>query len=220
MPMRCLRLFAGRTLLSTAIAAFLLPVGAQNAQGSKRPALPGRDLTIELRQIEDGRDDGAVRVGTRPEAALLAPQKIQVRNGERGSLRFQQSVPLQWVQSASSQSHSVSQGGTTLSGTGGGLSQSVQWFDVVQSLGVLPRWPGGNKDATLELEIQQADMAVRSNADMPRQTRHHFTTTVTVPLGQWVTVAASDNPPPRQGSYSSESGTDTRRLLQLRVLAP
>lgn len=198
--------------------------------------LPKRDLTVELRQVEEGREDGAVRFGTKPDAPLMAPQKIQVRNGEKGSLRMGQSVPMQWVQSANMQNSSINvTGGTvttgassasanggsgSISNSGGGVTQALQWFDVGQSIAVTPRWPGGNKDATVEVEVQQADMAVRHNADMPRQTRNQISTTVTTPLGQWVTIAATGNAPARQGSYSSEGSAEARRLLQVRVLAP
>lgn len=197
-----------------ALASLLVVVGAAQAQS------PKRDLTVELRQVEEGRDDGAVRLGTKPEAPLMAPQKIQVRNGEKGSLRMNQSVPMQWVQSASSQSSSISSGGTSVSSSGGGIAQSVQWFDVGQGITVTPRWPGGNKDATVEVDVQQADMAVRHNADLPRQVRNQLSTTVTTPLGQWVTIAATGNAPARQGSYSSEGSAEGRRLLQVRVLVP
>jgi hypothetical protein len=194
--------------------------------GAKGPDLPKRDLTVELRQVEEGREDGAARFGTRAEVPLMAPQKIQVRNGEKGSLRISQSVPMQWVQSAHSQSSSIQAGGasgaagSSITSSGGGVTQGVQWFEVAQSLTVTPRWPGGNKDATLEFDLQQSDMAVRDNADMPRQTRNQFSSMVTVPLGQWITIAATGNAPARQGSYSSEGGAETRRLLQVRVLAP
>ena len=206
--------------------------------------LPKRDLTVELRQVEEGREDGATRFGTKPEVPLMAPQKIQVRNGEKGSLRMSQSVPMQWVQSATMQNSSINvngasvttqtgstattgassananSGGTSINSSGGGVTQALQWFDVGQSITVTPRWPGGNKDATVEVDVQQADMAVRHNADMPRQTRNQLSTTVTTPLGQWVTIAATGNAPARQGSFSSEGSAEARRLLQVRVLAP
>lgn len=200
--------------------AVVMPLAAHAAQPAKESKLPKRDLTVELRQVEEGREDGAMRIGTQPDTPVMAPQKIQVRNGEKGSLRMNQAIPLQWVQSASSQSNSVSSGGTSVSSTGGGVAQSVQWFEVGQSMTVSPRWAGGNQDATVEIELQQADMAVRHNPDMPSQTRQQLSTTVTTPLGQWVTIAATGNAPARQGTFSSKGSTEARRLLQVRVLAP
>lgn len=172
--------------------------------------LPKRDLTVELRQIEEGRDEGAsYRAGPSDAAPLLMPQKIQVRNGEKGALRMNLSVPIQWLEAAQAGS----------SQTGAGVKQALQWFDVGQTLSVTPRWPGGNRDAAVEVEVQQADMTTRSNADMPSQSRSQFGSTVTAPLAQWVTIAATGPAPARQGSYSSEGG-GVRRLLQIRVLVP
>ena len=212
-----------RSVLVWLACALLVAVSG----GARAADLPKRDLTVELRQVEEGREDGSARFGTRPDAALLAPQKIQVRNGEKGSLRMSQSVPMLWAQSVSSQSSSIQAGGggavaggASINSSGGGVTQGLQWMEVGQSVTVTPRWPGGNKDATLELELQQSDMAVRNNADMPRQTRSQFSSTITAPLGQWVTIAASGRAPARSGSFSSEGGAEARRLLQVRLLAP
>lgn len=169
------------------LRAGVLPVWMCFLASATQAQPPKRDVTVEFRQVEEGREDGALRLGTKPDAPLMAPQKIQVRNGEKGSLR---------------------------------MAQFVQWFEVGQSISVTPRWPGGNKDVTLELDVQQADMAVRHNADMPRQTRNQLRTTVSAPLGQWVTIAAAGNAPARQGSFSSGGRAEARHLLQVRVLVP
>jgi type II secretory pathway component GspD/PulD (secretin) len=141
---------------------------------------------------------------------LLTPQKIQVRNGEKGSLRINLSVPIQWVEAAQAGS----------SNSGAGVKQALQWFDVGQTISVTPRWGGGNRDAAVEVEVQQADMPTRSNADMPSQGRSQFSSTVTAPLAQWVTIAATGPAPARQGSYSSAGSGEVRRLLQIRVMVP
>lgn len=173
--------------------------------------LPKRDLTVEVRQIEEGREEGSsYRAGPSEAAPLLAPQKIQVRNGEKGMLRMNLSVPIQWVEAAQAAS----------ANSGAGVKQALQWFDVGQTLSVTPRWPGGNRDAAVEVEVQQSDMSTRSNADMPSQSRSQFSSTVTAPLGQWVTMAATGLGPARQGSYSSSGSSEVRRLLQIRVLVP
>jgi hypothetical protein len=173
--------------------------------------LPKRDLTVELRQMEEGREEGtSFRAGASEMPPLLTPQKIQVRNGEKGSLRMNLSVPIQWVEAA--------QAGSSQSGAG--VKQALQWFDVGQTISVTPRWAGGNRDAAVEVEVQQADMATRSNADMPSQSRSQFSSTVTAPLAQWVTIAATGPAPARQGSYSSAGSGEARRLLQIRVMVP
>lgn len=173
-------------------------------------ALPQRDLTVELRQVEEGLDEGTSYRAGPAASAPVVPQKIQVRNGEKGMLRTNQLVPMQWVSSVQAASKN----------SGAGATQSLHWLDVGQTLTVTPRWPGGKKDATVELEMVQTDAVIESNADMPRQSRKQISTTVTAPLGQWVTIAASGNAAPKQGSYSSEGSNDVRRLLQIRVLAP
>lgn len=178
--------------------------------GGAWAALPQRDLTVELRQVEEGREEGiSYRAGPAASAPVL-PQKVQVRNGEKGVLRTNQLVPMQWVSSVQAPSKN----------TGAGVTQFLHWLDVGQTLTVTPRWPGGKKDATVELDMVQTDAMVENNAEMPRQSRKQISTTVTAPLGQWVTIAASGNATPKQGSYSSEGSADVRRLLQIRVLAP
>ena len=173
--------------------------------------LPKRDLTVELRQIEEGREEGSsFRAGPSDMPPLLAPQKIQVRNGEKGSLRMNLSVPIQWVEAAQAGS----------SNSGAGVKQALQWFDVGQTIGVTPRWAGGNRDAEVEVELQQANMVTRGNADMPSQSRNQFSSTVTAPLAQWLTIAATSPTPARQGSYSSAGSGEARRLLQIRVMVP
>ncbi|WP_176451900.1 hypothetical protein [Rhodoferax sp. TH121] len=173
--------------------------------------LPARDLTVELRQIEDRADEGSsYRAGPADGGQTLVPQKIQVRNGQKAQLRMNLSVPMQWVEAVQAPS----------ANSGASVKQALQWFDVGQTVTVTPRWPGGNRAATVELEVQQANMATRSNADMPSQSRSQISSTVTAPLAQWVTIAATGPAPARQGSYSSAGGGEVRRLLQIRVLVP
>ena len=182
--------------------------------------LPKRDFTIEVRQVEEGREAvEGYRVGTST-SAQWATQSLMVRNGEKGSLKAQQSVPMQWVQSVQSQSTSLSVPSAAASSSSGGVTQALHWFDVGQNMTVTPKWPGGKQDVALEIEVQQADIQAVYHADLPRQVRHQLSTTVTVPLNQWVTIAASGRGAPAAGSYSSESAADARRLLQVRVQLP
>ncbi|WP_294767837.1 hypothetical protein [uncultured Rhodoferax sp.] len=181
------------------------------AHAQAQAKLPQRDLTVELRQIEDRQEEGSsYRAGPADGTQGFAPQKIQVRNGQKAQLRMQLAVPMQWVDATQAAS----------ANSGAGVKQSLQWLDVGQSVTVTPRWPGGNKAATVELEVLQTDMVVRGNSDLPSQRRNQFSSTVTAPLAEWVTIAASGPPPMRQGSYSSEGNGGVRRLLQLRVLVP
>jgi hypothetical protein len=55
--------------------------------------------------------------------------------------------------------------------------------------------------------------------DLPKQTRNTVSTTVTLPLAEWITIAATGTAP-KAGTYNSESGNQVRRVLQVRVMAP
>jgi hypothetical protein len=185
-----------------------LPVHAQ---------LPQRDLTVELRQIEEG--SAGYVVGTQPEAALLAPQQMQVRNGRKASFSLGQSIPLQWVQSVSTQNSSLSVPGAQARSSGGGVKQALTWMEAGQRISVLPRWPGGQQAVTVEVEVQSAAVQARTGSELPAQSHSQLATTVSAPLGQWVTLAITGNSA-QQGVYGSEAPTQARRLLQLRVSVP
>lgn len=185
--------------------SFFLAVLAASAL--VRAAPPERDLLLEVRQIEEG-SSGYV-VSTRPQAPMLPPQQVQVRNGREARIRYAQSIPLQWVQA-------VQAAGPM---TGAGVKQGLVWLQAGQSLVLRPRWPGGQQAATVEVEMQTAAVETRPGADLPTQQRSELATTVRAPLGQWVTIARSGQVAP-QGSYSSEAASQRPRLLQLRVTAP
>lgn len=213
-------------LLPLVLAALSGPAPAQTAPTAAPPAKatkagPPRDLLVELRQVEEG--GGGYVVGTRPGPPLLAPQQVQVRNGERATLRLGQSIAVQWVKSARSHTGTLAAGGASATSSGGGVTQELMWMDAGQSLSVRPQWPGGQQPVTLEVEVQSAGVDPHAGAmagsNLPVQSRSQLATTVTAPLGQWVTVASSGAAPQR-GVYGSEAAAEARRLLQLRVLAP
>lgn len=203
------------------LALALLAPGTQAAP-------PARDLTVELRQIEEG---GAGHVvGTQPTAALLAPQQIQVRNGAKATFTLGQTIPVQWVQSATVRNDAFTASGGAPAGSqgpsvsassrGGGVQQAVTWLDASQSLTVKPSWPGGKQAATVDVEVQSSNVEARTGgAELPAQSRSQLVTTVSAPLGQWVTIASTGGGAQR-GVYGSEAALQTRRLIQLRVLAP
>lgn len=194
-------------ILATLWALSTLPVLAE---------LPKCDLMVELRQVED---TGGVTVSTPSREPTLAPQQIRVRNGAKASLRLGQSLPMQWVQSAVAQSASLAASGATASSSGGGVVNAVTWMDAGQSLTVQPRWPGGKQAVMVVIEVQAATVGERVGADLPTQSNSQLATTVSAPLGQWVTIATTGRSAQR-GDYSSEAAAESRRLMQLRVLAP
>ncbi len=184
--------------------------------------VPQRDLTVELRQVDDAQSAG-YSVGTQPQRPALTQQQVQVRNGEQASLRLGQSIPMQWVESVSVQNDSVSASapaaGVSSSSRGGSVKNAVTWMDSGQSITLRPRWSGGKQLVTVEVEVQSASVDARNGVDLPAQSRSHVATTVSVALGQWVTIAATGTSA-QAGVYSSRGNADPRRLLQIRVQAP
>lgn len=180
--------------------------------------LPKRDLTIELRQVEE-RGGSGYAVSTPARNPLLAPQQVQVRNGEKASLRMGTSIPMHWVQSVVEQSASLAVSGASANNGGGGVTNAVEWMEAGQSIKVHPRWPGAKQSVTVDIEVQSASIEARVGEELPEQSRSQAATTVSAPLGQWVTIASTGSSP-QHGVYNSEATNDTRRLLQMRVLAP
>lgn len=179
--------------------------------------VPKRDLTVELRQVAEA--SAGLTVSTQPGQPLLTSQRVRVRNGEKASLRVEQAMPMQWVRSVEAQSASLSAPGVSASNRSGGVTNAVTWMDAGQSITVKPRWPGGKQPVTVEVEVRSASVDERVGADLPKQSRTETVTTISAPLGQWITIASSGSGVP-SGSYSSEAGTEAARLLQIRVLAP
>ena len=195
------------------------------AQMAVHAAQPSGDLTIELRQIKEGQEDtdgagpsgSGFSVSTAPRAVDFAPQQVRVRNGEKASLHFNQSMPLQWVQKIESQSATLSAPGASASSASGGVTQAVTWMEAGQSMTVTPHWPGGRQAAKLDIDVQSSAVDERTSSDLPATTRQHFTSTVSAPLRQWITIATTGNAA-KPGSYSSSGSMDGRRLIQIRVL--
>ncbi len=209
------------TLLALA-ALLLLPAVSSLAQTKVQPkaqaALPKLDLMVEMRQVEESGLAG-FSVSTQSPQPLLVQQQVQVRNGEKASLSMGQSIPMQWTQSVSSQSSSLAAGGATAGSSGGAVAQALVWMDAGQSISVQPRWSGAKQPVSVEIEVQSNSVAPRTGTELPTQSRNRLATTVTLPLGQWVTIATSGTVA-QPGVVSSEAATESRRLLQMRVLAP
>jgi hypothetical protein len=87
-----------------------------------------------------------------------------------------------------------------------------------QSLTVTPHWPGGRQAAKLAIEVQSSAVDERNSSDLPNTARQRYSTTVSAPLNQWVTIATSGSVS-RPGSYSSAGTAEGRRLIQIRVSA-
>jgi hypothetical protein len=195
-------------LLASGLAA-CLPSSAQQGDpgvAPSRPKGPGLrgDLMVELRQVAEQAGDV---VGTQPRTPPLAPQQVLVRNGEKATLRMAQSLPVKWTQA-------VTQGGRR---EGAGVRYGLVWMEAGQGFTVTPRWPGGRQPATLQIEVTSASVDASSGAELPSQRRSEVATTLSAPLGQWVTVASTGGDAAANGVYSSRGSGDARQLIQLRV---
>lgn len=202
-----------RTLYCLALAGLMilaaLPALAQ---------LPKRDLVVEVREVDVG-EGTAYTAGTQPGRARLAPQHVRVRNGEKASLSVGRSMPMQWIQSVSAQSSTWSSTGVSASSGGGSVTNAVAWMDSGERIKVQPRWHGAEKLVSLDIEVQSASVDARTSTELPEQSHSNFSTTVSAPLGKWVSIAFTGKSP-ENGVYGSEADSDPRRLLQIRVLAP
>lgn len=179
---------------------------------------PKRDLIVEVREVEVG-EGAAYTVGTQAGKALLAPVQVRVRNGEKASLSVGRSMPIQWLQSASIQGSTLSSSNMTASSSGASVTNAVTWMDAGQSIKLQARWPGAQQLVTVAIEVQSASVEGRTGTELPDQSRSQFATTVSAPLGRWVSIAFTGESP-QSGVYGSEANSAPRRLLQLRVLAP
>ena len=214
-----------KTAVSFLLLSLALLCGAARAADAP---LPRRDLTVELRQTEEGREGGSTYSAGGSDTPLWEPQQVQVRNGEKALLRMNDAIPMQWTQSASgpapasgpTAANASSANNTNVNiNAAASVGNALAWFDAGQSLSVRPKWPGGNKPAVVEIEVQRAAVGARTGAELPGQARNSVSTTLSVPLDEWVTIAATGKSP-KAGVYSSEAGTQVRRLLQMRVTAP
>ena len=216
--------FVTALMAATAVAC-LAPLAA-GAQASKPVTVRAvvHDLTVELRQVKDGEQDqpnapgAAYTVGTAHRGVDFAPQQVRVRSGEKASLQITQSMPMQWVQKIESQSATLSAAGASASSQAGGVTQAVTWMESGQSFTVTPHWPGGKQPVRVEIDVQSSAVDERTGSDLPATARQRYSTTVSAPLNQWVTIATSGRSIPA-GSYSSSGTSDARRLLQIRVTA-
>lgn len=203
----------------TAYAASPVQAAAKSAGSAKsQPGLPQRDLLVEIRQVADTQSAG-YSVGTRSQTGLMAPQQLQVRNGESAALRMGQSMPMIWTQSAFAQRASLAASDVAGSSESGGVSQALTWLEAGQSIVLRPSWGGGNQAVRVAVEVQTATVAERTGPDLPVRSSSQMATEVSAPMGQWVTLASSGGAP-QKGVYGTQSSSEPRRLLQIRVQLP
>lgn len=211
-------------------AALLALLAAEPAAASG----PTQNLWIEVRWVDSvvsgaavaALRDGAVVVGTagsisaRGGAGVSTQrrdeqqvQRLLVLNGHQASVRLTEQTSVQWLDfGVQFDTGGANPGASANRGWAvprNGVTEQTQGFSVT------PHWPGGQQPVRVELRAQGSD-ALQSQADV--------LSTVSVALGQWLTVARSGAALQRQqrGVTSSRSAeAQTARELQLRVdLAP
>ncbi|WP_310385739.1 hypothetical protein [Roseateles sp.] len=230
-------LVIGLVLCATAAGA------ARAAEAAGRGG-PRQNLWVELRWVDSAVSgavlsalrDGSVVVGTAGSVSAQGSvgfntqrrgeqqvQRLLVLNGHQASVQMTETTPLQWLDfgvqfdAAAPDTANVNKGWAV---PRHGLSEQTQGFTVT------PHWPGGQQPVRVELRAQgSGDNAVRHDQTQTQtQTQAQVFSTVSVGLGQWLTVARSGAATQRQerGVISSRNAeTQSTRELQLRVeLAP
>lgn len=186
---------------------------------------------------------GVVELSTRQlRQDQQAYQQVMVLNGRRVRLDLRQQRPVTQWQWASQWTPGA--GGGLVSGQWstpadqqeqrtrdprdprvGVVAQTV-WVDSGMGLAATPRWPGGRAPVTIELEaeapVEPASLARGGSSDVPPP-RLVAQTTVTAPLGQWVTVAQTQRQDDReqQGLLGTRSvQRDEQAVLEIQVSLP
>ena len=203
-----IRVLAGRGRRSSLalLCAVLLP-GSLGAA----PPLPQRDLLVELREADAsqapaGASGWSVRSGDASVARERPAQQLRVRNGASASLRLTVTRPLQVWQLVPGALLPVPM-------------PTTQWIESGQRLTLQPRWPGGREpvSVTLGSDSSRLDSQVApGSAELPQRAEAALVTTVSVPIGQWVTLAATGVDDGDMSVVASGQAA-TRRVLQLRV---
>ena len=215
--------------LCPAIAATEPPSPQSKTRQVQRAAKPesvARDLVVELREravAHDGTEEAdapaAYSVSTLPADGGVTPQQVRVQSGEKAMLRLVQSTPMQWTQSGQQGSTTLNAGTALATQNSGAVTQATTVIEAGQTLVVTPHWAGASRPVRVELQWQSDSVAERTSAELPATTRRQVSTTVRMPLQQWVTIATR-GATPSAGSYSSAGAMEPRRALQLRVSLP
>lgn len=225
----CIAVLALLPLLATAAqpapAAAPAPKPASPSRTAKAESV-ARDLLVELREhavAQDGAEEADAPTGysvsTLPADGGVAPQQVRVQSGEKAMLRMVQSTPMQWVQSGQHNTTTVAAGAASAMHSGGSITQATTVVEAGQTLVVTPHWAGASRPVRVELQWQADTVAERTGAELPATTRRQVSTTLRVPLHQWVTIATR-GANSSAGTYSSAGAMEPRRALQLRVSLP
>ncbi|WP_197047118.1 hypothetical protein [Paucibacter sp. KBW04] len=207
---------------------------------------PRRNLWVEIRWVDSslsnaalsGVREGAVVLGTtgsvspRGGVALSTrresssqqqqQQRLLVLNGSTARVRLSEQVPVQWVDYGVQ----VDAGAKVLAVPRSGSVEMLSEFSVT------PQWPGERQPVRVSLQVQQGRAPAAEGAGVPVNPATHpqasqstqVQSTVSLPLGEWLTIARSGLRAEAQerGTLSSRDAEGrASRELQIRIeLAP
>ena len=206
---------AWRRALGCAVALSALLAGVAGVAGP----LPQRDLLVDLREadaVQPSTGAGAAGWNVRSADASAVrdrpAQQVRVQNGASATLRLTLTRPLQLWQAVPGALLPVAVPGT-------------QWIESGQRLTVRPRWRGGREPVavTVSAGASRLDPHVApGSAELPQQSDATVITTVSAPLGQWVTLASTGAGDDGMSVIASgQAAASAQRVLMLRVsLAP
>lgn len=227
-------------LMATLLAGTPAHAGGASAPGNLR--VEWRVVSsAQARERQAAVEAGGVRLSTldaREQQDTV--HSLLVLNGGKARLyagRTVQQTTWQFLFSAPGANASGSAGATAATGAasaanaaGGSaqlLSQTV-WIDLGQGLTVRPRWRGGHAPVELELDAQSRQpvggpLGPQGFAPDGQIQRQEVSTTLAVPLGQWVVVAQSGRNQTRsvRGTVSTSDLDDQGDAqLEVRVTQP
>ncbi|MBT9494104.1 MAG: hypothetical protein IV107_17560 [Paucibacter sp.] len=226
----------GSVALSFGVAAIAAEPGGSGG--------PRQNLWVELRWVDSAVSgaalaairDGSVVVGTAGSVSARGSvgfstqrrdeqqvQRLLVLNGHQASVQLTEVTPVQWLDLGV-------QFDAAAGAAAGAANMNKGWAvprqgvaEQTQGFTVTPHWPGGQQPVRVELRAQGSSGS-GNLLQAQAQTQAQVLSTVSVGLGQWLTVARSGAATQRQqrGVISSRSAeTQNSRELQLRVeLAP
>lgn len=166
-----------RRQLAGALMLFWLPALVAIAQPTihsivNDAQLPLRNIQIEVRQVQSGTQETRNRQSQR---SSTAQQHVLVINGRSATIALRSSTPFRLMQTRF-------RNGTPF------LVPGVVLLDATTGFSATPRWDGSNM-AELELAASQAGNSLGRGGVVASS---NTSSTVLVPLGEWVTVAESD----------------------------
>ncbi len=214
---------------------------AASSARSRAPAWPEQNMTVRVRVVAAAE----ASAGTTPPAAQRppdytvstrraaddpsAPLSLSVVNGRWAMLRLARSVPVRWLQAAASAGAAgPASGAGRGAGPGGAVVNAVTWMEAGQGLAVRVRWPGGPRPAIVELRFDRAAIEPSEGDALPAANRARAGTTLSVPLGRWVSfaVVGADAAPAEatDGGHdvrwaTADSGSG-RQVMQVQVSMP